>query len=201
VKEEKVARGMSKLTKAQLLALAKEQEAEIRSLKAEAEGGEGVWVVESTFDGRQNFPDASDPEKPDLVIPPFQKVVVDERWLKDPGLRRAIAAGRVRGPFQEKEIPVPPIPVEVPADLRLTMPLHEATVEQILTRPVKEMLPTINVAPRGIKGTTDVYYLKETMLPILRNALYRVNQGEGRPGQRGDLMRALKRRIKEIQAL
>lgn len=196
-----MARGMSRLTKAELLALAKQQEAEIRSLKAQVEGGEGVWVVESTFDGQQFFPDVSDPEKPDLVIPPFQKVVIDEKWLKDPGLRRAIAAGRVRGPFQEKEIPAPPIPVEVPADLRLTMPLHEATVEQILTRPVKEMLPTINVAPRGARGRLDVHYLKETMLPILQNALYRVDQGEGRPGQRGDLMRALKRRIKGIQAL
>lgn len=196
-----MARGMSRLKKAELLALAKEQEAEIRSLKAQVEGGEGVWIVESTFDSDQFFPDVSDPDKPDLVIPPLQKVVIDERWLNHPGLRRAIAAGRVRGPFQEKEIPAPPIPVEVPADLRLTMPLHEATVEQILTRPVKEMLPTINVAPRGLRGTTDVRYLKETMLPMLRNALYRVDQGEGRPGQRGDLMRALKRRIKEIQAL
>jgi len=196
-----VVRGLKRLKKSELVDLVKELKAEVSSLKAQVDGGEGVWVVESTVDSKQFFPDTSEPDKPKhLVLGPYERVAIDESWIKHPGLRRAIAAGRVKGPFHEKEMPTPPIPVEVPTDLELVMPIHKATVDQILARPVKEMLPTINVEPKGLRGTTDVHYLKTTMLPILKNALYRVQQGEGRPGQRGDLLRALRKRIKEIQA-
>jgi len=198
-----VSKGRSRLTKAELLAVAKEQDAQIKALEAQLAGDQsGVMVVESIFEGDQRFPDVSDREKPDLVVPPYEKVVVDERWINDPGVRRAIAAGRLKGPFWAKERPEPRIPVEVPESLRLTMPLHDATVQQILMRPLKEMERYITMTPRDeLRKVTDVRYLKTKMVGMLRNALYRLERGEGLEADRQEKMRVIKQRIDEIEVM
>lgn len=192
-------KGRNRRTKAELLAVIEEKDAQIKSLLGDESG---VMVVESIFDSNQHFPDAIDPEKPDLVVPPYERVVVDERWINDPGVRRAIAAGRLKGPFWAEERPEPRIPVEVPENLRLTMPLHEATVHQILMRPLKDMERYITMTPRNeLTKTTDVRYLKTKMLAMLRNALYRLEKGEGLEAGREEKKRVIKQRIDEIEVM
>lgn len=191
-------RGKNRRTKAELVAEVGELQAKVRYLEGEEEG---FWVVESAFEGTQTFPDTSGQDKADLVIPPFHKVAIEEYWVHDPSLRRAIAAGRLRGPFLEKERPMPPVPVEVPLELRLTNSADEGFVRLLLVRPVSEFRDRLDIAPKSHTGRLDVRYLKDTHLPRLKNALYRAERGEARPEHAKELIKALKKRIGEIQSL
>ena len=186
-------------TKATLEKENRELKRRVADLEAlSGEGKKEIWAVKGNYNSRQYFP-ASDPDEPTLVLPAYQEVgLPDARWLENAGLLRAVRAGRVIGPYRVAEMPIPPEPIELPANLKISSPMHMEMVRQITSRPVADSMPYINMDPRDERtGRPDKRYLKEKLLPILEASLYI----EERDKKRNTLIDALKKRIDDIETL
>jgi len=120
----------------------------------------------------------------DIVLGHWEaRVIPHEEWVNSPYLDEQVEVGRVKTYFADKRpAPVPLLPPEAPSNPRSVRAIYQIAIgnTQIEGESFSTMLINLHPYREGVytgdsESNVDTTYLKETMFPILKWALWVLN--------------------------